>query len=56
MAMSQSPGLPGAKGTGVFAGNLWGGSAIADTNCCLPAAVQLLAQWLSAERKSTINN
>ena len=25
--------VPGAKGTGVFAGNLWGGSSIADTNC-----------------------
>jgi len=56
VTVSQSPGVPGAKGTGVFAGNLWGGSAIADTNCCLPAAVQLLAQRLSAERKSTINN
>ena len=33
MAMSQSPGLPGTKGTGVFAGNLWGESTIADTNC-----------------------
>ena len=25
--------VPGAKGTGVFAGNLWGDSSIADTNC-----------------------
>ena len=25
--------MPGAKGTGVFAGNLWGDSSIADTNC-----------------------
>ena len=25
--------MPGIKGTGIFAGNLWGGSSIVDTNC-----------------------
>ena len=30
---TEGTAVPGDKGTGVFAGNLWGGSSIADTNC-----------------------
>ena len=33
MLSTEGTAVPGAKGTGVFAGNLWGDSSIADTNC-----------------------
>ena len=30
---TEGTAVPGIKGTGIFAGNLWGGSSIVDTNC-----------------------
>ena len=33
MLSTEGTAVPGDKGTGVFAGNLWGDSSIADTNC-----------------------
>ena len=33
MLSTEGTAVPGIKATGVFAGHLWGGSSIVDTNC-----------------------